>query len=216
MHMLVNILTHTTEVKIETCEYETINKLKRVYDETEDSSELCESDDANHKNEFCPLDVLHSSGSMDAEYKENRKFSADRSELDQINHSDTDLPRIKGNSTSAGDASHSHVAEHGGAVWDIFRREDVPKLTNYLQKHWKEFRHINDLPVPSVVHPIHDQTLYLNEKHMKQLKEEFNIEPWTFEQFLGEAVFIPAGCPHQVRNRKAQTESSVDLVAPTD
>jgi len=28
------------------------------------------------------------------------------------------------------------------------------------------------------------------------------IEPWTFEQKLGEAVFIPAGCPHQVRNLK--------------
>jgi hypothetical protein len=28
------------------------------------------------------------------------------------------------------------------------------------------------------------------------------IEPWTFEQDFGEAVFIPAGCPHQVRNMK--------------
>ena len=28
------------------------------------------------------------------------------------------------------------------------------------------------------------------------------IEPWTFVQKLGEAVFIPAGCPHQVRNIK--------------
>ena len=28
------------------------------------------------------------------------------------------------------------------------------------------------------------------------------IEPWTFEQAYGEAVFIPAGCPHQVRNLK--------------
>lgn len=28
------------------------------------------------------------------------------------------------------------------------------------------------------------------------------IEPWTFEQAYGEAVFIPAGCPHQVRNQK--------------
>ena len=27
-----------------------------------------------------------------------------------------------------------------------------------------------------------------------------DIEPWTFVQHLGEAVFIPAGCPHQVRN----------------
>jgi hypothetical protein len=28
------------------------------------------------------------------------------------------------------------------------------------------------------------------------------VEAWTFEQHLGEAVFIPAGCPHQVRNMK--------------
>lgn len=28
------------------------------------------------------------------------------------------------------------------------------------------------------------------------------VEPWTFVQELGEAIFIPAGCPHQVRNLK--------------
>lgn len=28
------------------------------------------------------------------------------------------------------------------------------------------------------------------------------VEPWTFEQKLGDAVLIPAGCPHQVRNLK--------------
>lgn len=31
------------------------------------------------------------------------------------------------------------------------------------------------------------------------------VEPWAFEQRLGEAVFIPAGCPHQVRNLKVST-----------
>ena len=30
------------------------------------------------------------------------------------------------------------------------------------------------------------------------------IEPWTFVQNLGDAVFIPAGCPHQVRNIKVK------------
>jgi lysine-specific demethylase 3 len=28
------------------------------------------------------------------------------------------------------------------------------------------------------------------------------IEPWSFEQHVGEAVIIPAGCPYQIRNLK--------------
>ncbi|KAM5555661.1 lysine-specific demethylase JMJ27-like [Rosa sericea] len=103
---------------------------------------------------------------------------------------------------------------HGGAVWDIFRIQDTPKLIEYLEKHKKEFRHLNNHPVDSVVHPIHDQTLYLNERHKKQLKEEFDVEPWTFEQHLGEAVFIPAGCPHQVRNRQSCIKVALDFVSP--
>lgn len=41
-------------------------------------------------------------------------------------------------------------ADSGGAIWDIFRRQDVPKLIDYLQKHWREFRHINQDPIDSV------------------------------------------------------------------
>lgn len=34
------------------------------------------------------------------------------------------------------------------------------------------------------------------------------VEPWTFEQKLVEAVFIPAGCPYQIRNVKVASWTS--------
>ncbi|GAV67423.1 JmjC domain-containing protein/WRC domain-containing protein, partial [Cephalotus follicularis] len=100
-----------------------------------------------------------------------------------------------------------------GAQWDVFRRQDVPKLIDYLKRHCNEFPHPNGC-LKHVVHPILDQSFFLDKTHIMRLKEEFNIEPWSFEQHVGEAVIIPTGCPYQIKNLKSCVNVVLDFVSP--
>ncbi|MFS7933119.1 putative transcription factor interactor and regulator C2H2 family [Helianthus anomalus] len=101
-----------------------------------------------------------------------------------------------------------------GAIWDIFRREDVPKLVEYMRLHWNEFGFPDDIIIDSVPQPLHEGMIFLNSHHKRKLKEEFGLEPWSIEQHLGVAVFIPTGCPFQVRNLQSTVQLGLDFLFP--
>ncbi|KAG6551804.1 hypothetical protein Mapa_006621 [Marchantia paleacea] len=79
--------------------------------------------------------------------------------------------RFQGN--ASGDYDDERRPPCGGAVWDIFRREDVPKLEEYVRKHRQEFNNHDNMPM-ECDHPIHDKTVYLDSTHKKKLKEEYS------------------------------------------
>ncbi|XP_065878305.1 lysine-specific demethylase JMJ28 [Euphorbia lathyris] len=103
--------------------------------------------------------------------------------------------------------------ESCGAEWDVFRRQDVPKLVEYIRRHSNEFNQTY-ISQKHMGHPILDQNYFLDTAHKMRLKDEFKIEPWSFEQHVGEAIIIPAGCPYQVRNLKSCVNVVLDFLSP--
>lgn len=51
----------------------------------------------------------------------------------------------------------------------------------------------------------------LQEAHREELRQ-LGIHMWHFEQHVGEAVFIPAGCPHQVRRAPGARVASCSIL----
>lgn len=124
-----------------------------------------------------------------------------------------------GTSAELSSLSHSEKLTNGserpqaGALWDVFRRQDLPSLNKYLAANWEELA-LSSQAVLSVKHPIYDQAVYLNEYHKRALKDQYGIEPWTFQQHIGEAVFIPAGCPFQMKNLQSTVQLALDFLSP--
>ncbi|XP_022716140.1 lysine-specific demethylase JMJ25-like [Durio zibethinus] len=199
----VNILTHTADVALSGEQLTAMEKLKMKH-KAQDEKEHLERERVHLIKEGLDGERSDPKNKMDVVEITDQK--------DNYSDNVLDVSRDELGARSPGPSTGGK--ETGGALWDIFRREDVPKLEAYLRKHSKEFRHTYCSPVEEVIHPIHDQSFYLTVEHKRRLKEEFGVEPWTFEQNLGEAVFIPAGCPHQVRNLKSCTKVAMDFVSP--
>jgi hypothetical protein len=77
----------------------------------------------------------------------------------------------------------------GTALWHIFAAVDTAKIREYLRKTFS---------CSPGDDPIHSQQFYLGPSHLMGLKTAYDVIPYVVEQAVGEAIFIPAGCAHQV------------------
>ncbi|XP_018460844.1 lysine-specific demethylase JMJ28 isoform X2 [Raphanus sativus] len=100
-----------------------------------------------------------------------------------------------------------------GAQWDVFRTQDVSKLLDYMNNHYLELASM-DSTKTKASHPLLEQSYYLDEYHKARLKEEFDVEPWSFDQCVGEAVIVPAGCPYQNRKNTSCVNAVLNFLSP--
>lgn len=92
----------------------------------------------------------------------------------------------------------------GCAVWDIYRAGDAKKIRQFLHEKFGF----------SKTDPIHSQHYYLDSDLRRELFEQQGVKSWRIYQKPGEAVFIPAGCAHQVCNLADCIKVAVDFVSP--
>ncbi|KAK2904059.1 lysine-specific demethylase 3B isoform X2 [Channa argus] len=97
-----------------------------------------------------------------------------------------------------------------GALWHIYAAKDAEKIRELLRKVGEEQGQEN----PPDHDPIHDQSWYLDQMLRRRLSEEYGVQGWAIVQFLGDAVFIPAGAPHQVHNLYSCIKVAEDFVSP--
>ncbi|VDP88977.1 unnamed protein product [Echinostoma caproni] len=98
-----------------------------------------------------------------------------------------------------------------GALWHIFLPEDMPALREFLIQITEEE---SGAPLEPGSDPIHDQLFYLDQPLLDRLYACMGVLPCTIVQFRGDAVFIPAGAAHQVRNLNSCIKAAVDFVSP--
>uniref|UniRef100_A0A1A9VPG5 [histone H3]-dimethyl-L-lysine(9) demethylase n=1 Tax=Glossina austeni TaxID=7395 RepID=A0A1A9VPG5_GLOAU len=97
-----------------------------------------------------------------------------------------------------------------GALWHIFPARDADKIRDLLNRVTLE----KGYRLEPDHDPIHDQNWYLDDKLRARLFKEYGVEGFAIVQCLGDAVFIPAGAPHQVQNLHNCIKVAEDFVSP--
>ena len=59
-----------------------------------------------------------------------------------------------------------------------------------------------------------DASIYLDDELLELLAQQAGLVPFVVVQAVGDAVVVPAGCAHQVRNLRSSIKVAADFVAP--
>ncbi|XP_075732439.1 lysine-specific demethylase 3-like [Rhipicephalus microplus] len=97
-----------------------------------------------------------------------------------------------------------------GALWHIYHARDADKIRDFLKKVALE----RGEKLEPHYDPIHDKSWYLDHELRERLLFEYDVEGYAVAQCLGEAVFIPAGAPHQVLNLHSCINVAESFVSP--
>ncbi|XP_045769375.1 probable JmjC domain-containing histone demethylation protein 2C isoform X2 [Maniola jurtina] len=96
------------------------------------------------------------------------------------------------------------------ALWHIYAARDADKIRDFLVR-----AELERGARPRAQHdPVHDQTWYLDAALRERLYREYGVEGYAILQCPGDAVFVPAGAPHQVRNLLDCIKVAEDFVSP--
>ncbi|XP_071697347.1 lysine-specific demethylase JMJ28 [Rutidosis leptorrhynchoides] len=208
---MVNILVHATEDPISERKLNKVKVLLNKYSSQDDDG----NENIKKIDEPCGKSSFSSEVTQQSELEDNTN-----GELTQIRNGDScvfsDESSIDDSDDEEGGGSSFHkkeVVDTCGAQWDVFRREDVSKLVEFLKKYSNDINS-SSCSRKKVVHPILDDNFYLDSFHKRYLKEEFGVEPWTFEQNMGEAIIVPAGCPYQVKKIKSCVNVVLECISP--
>ncbi|KAI0739757.1 hypothetical protein C8Q80DRAFT_1222076 [Daedaleopsis nitida] len=96
----------------------------------------------------------------------------------------------------------------GCALWHVFAPEDSDQIRKYLQTKLNITENI------AAGDPIHNQDTYLTPSMLDELKNQYSVRPYVIYQRMGEAVFVPAGCAHQVSNQADCIKIACDFISP--
>ncbi|KAI0363036.1 hypothetical protein BV20DRAFT_1040111 [Pilatotrama ljubarskyi] len=96
---------------------------------------------------------------------------------------------------------HGSHLDQPGALWHIFPATETAKLREYLR----------EVLGGSLGDPIHARKTYINHSMREDLSRR-GVRYYEIYQKLGDTIFIPAGCAHQVSNIQSCIKIACDFV----